>query len=87
MALVAFSKGFFEENGQIQLHFLNSCVMKFIKVKSEYCSLYSELTDTCNFPVRAFCPRHVFADEPQNGQLTGHHSKNLVPCSSSVNQL
>ena len=31
--------------------------------------------------------RHVFPDEPQNGQLTGHHSKNLVLCSSGVNQL
>ena len=39
---MAFSK----ENGQIQLPFLNSCVIKFIKVKSEYFSLYSELTET-----------------------------------------
>ena len=28
-----------------------------------------------------------FLDLPQIGQLTGHHPKNLVPCSSSVNQL
>ena len=32
-------------------------------------------------------PRHVFPDNPQKEQLTGYHSKNLVPCSSSVNQL
>ena len=31
--------------------------------------------------------RHVFPDYPQFGQLTGHHSKNLAPCNSSVNQL
>ena len=43
---MAFSKGYFEENGQIQLHFLISFVIKFIKVKSEYGSLYSELTET-----------------------------------------
>ena len=38
------------------------------------------------FHVFAFCPRHVFPDEPQNVQSTGHQSQNLVPCSSSVNQ-
>ena len=39
------------------------------------------------FSLYAFCLYHVFADQPHIGHLTGHHSKNLVPCSSSVNQL
>ena len=34
-----------------------------------------------------FCLRQVFPDQPQIGQLTGHYSKNLVPCSNIVNQL
>ena len=34
-----FCISFFENNGKIQLNFLNSCFVKFLKVKSEYCSI------------------------------------------------
>ena len=46
---MAFCRSYSEKNGQIQLYFLTSCVIKCIKVKSEYFSLYSELTETSLF--------------------------------------
>ena len=91
MLKMAFCKNYLKENVNIQFHFLKRFLVDFINEKKVYCSTYYELTFMSSngllFLYMLSTLSRFFPYQPQIGPLTGLHLKNLVLCSSSVNQL